>query len=154
LIPELEAPGSTTDSEESEKDEGEDMDGHDEEGEGGDDEDPCIPVSIEEICLGSDGQGAGITLPSHQRCASHILQLIATTDAREALRKSPAYKKVHDSADEKLKTWWSRLGRSDLKASTIQSGLGVKFEVPGETRWNFEFDAKKRVRSCLQLDAL
>jgi len=117
------------------------MDGHEEES--GDDEDHCIPVSSEEICQGSDGQGAGITLPPHQRCASNIVQLIATTDAREALQKSPAYKKVHESADEKLKTWWSRQGRSDLIASTIQSGLGVKFEVPGETRWNSEFDAKK-----------
>lgn len=90
-----------------------------------------------------------VELPSHQRCASHIINLMATTDARAVLQGEghAAYKKIQDSTTAKLREWWRKQNRSDLVAEAIKAGLGVKLEVPGETRWNSEFDAKLQVCS-------
>ncbi|KAE8737098.1 hypothetical protein FOCC_FOCC017444 [Frankliniella occidentalis] len=121
-----------------------DTDGHPElSDEEPDDDDGCDPVSLDNALSLADLED--VVLPPHQRCGAHIINLIATKDVEAALDINVAYKRVHVSTTAKLKEWWRRQGRSDLVAEIIKSGLGVKLEVPGETRWNSEFDAKKQI---------
>jgi len=83
-------------------------------------------------------------LPPHQRCAAHILNLIASKDSMAAL-DNDLYKRKHDAVQSKLKKWYRRQNQSEMVATTIQEGLGVKLEVPVETRWNSEFDTRRQV---------
>ena len=94
---------------------------------------------------GANASGDKVTLPPHHRCAAHIINLLATKDARKAFDQDASYRKKFESTEEKLKTWWRRQGRSDLVAATIKEGLGVKLEVPTDVRWNSEFDGKSQV---------
>ena len=41
----------------------------------------------------NDEEGIEVFLPKHMRCASHILNLVATTDAGKTLNKCAIYKK-------------------------------------------------------------
>lgn len=109
-------------------------------------DDACVPISFDDIALQAVSM-AGVTLPPHQRCAAHVLNLIATADTKPALDINAAFKRVHDSTEKKLHHWWNRQGRSTLVAEILQEGFGVKLEIPGDTRWNGEYDAKKQVRT-------
>ncbi|XP_052130876.1 uncharacterized protein LOC127751404 [Frankliniella occidentalis] len=130
------------------EDEDEDEDGV----EGEDEEDDYVPVSVDEALDFADTDDDGTVLPAHQRCASHILNLVATQDVKAALDANVAYKKIHESTYDKLKVWWRRQNRSDLVADAIKDGLGVKLQVPGDTRWNSVFDAKSQIISLIDAD--
>ncbi|KAK3917555.1 Zinc finger BED domain-containing protein DAYSLEEPER [Frankliniella fusca] len=67
------------------------------------------PVSMENALILADLEG--ITLPQHQRCGAHIINLIATVDTAEAFKINAAFKKVSESTTKKLKYWWRRQGR-------------------------------------------
>ena len=66
---------------------------------GNDDKDTIQPVQLLPILEGdNDAESVGVFLPKHTRCASHILILVATTDAGKTLNKCPIYKKYNRSA--------------------------------------------------------
>lgn len=121
----------------------------DDEGSGveAEEDDDSIPVEIDQLIDGDleNLEDIDIELPSHQRCAAHILNLLGSKDAKEALEKNSASKKIHEQIHEKLRTIWRRQNKSGLVAEAIQEGLGVKLKIPGETRWNSEYDAKAQV---------
>jgi len=112
-----------------------------EEGEGTDDD--ADPVAIGDMLNAVDLDG--VQLPSHQRCAAHLMNLLATTDAKTALETSAQYRKVCEATDAKLRVWWRRQNRSEGVSTVILNGLGILLKVPGETRWNSEYDAKSQV---------
>ncbi|XP_052130245.1 uncharacterized protein LOC127751171 [Frankliniella occidentalis] len=89
------------------------------------------------------------TLPPHQRCAALIVNLLGTQDIKVALELNANFKTMHESTTKKLKEWWRRQNRSDLVAAAIQEGLGVKLQVPGDTRWNSQYDARAQIVKLL-----
>ncbi|XP_057377029.1 uncharacterized protein LOC130698386 [Daphnia carinata] len=63
------------------------------------------------------------SLPTHRRCASHSLNLIASKDML-----------------------WKKQNRSTKASDVIQAKLKLLFVVHNETRWNSFFDAVERIR--------
>ncbi|XP_034250170.1 uncharacterized protein LOC117650700 [Thrips palmi] len=122
----------------------------DDEEEDEEEQDLCEPISLEDAL--DSAELDGVTLPDHQRCAAHIINLLATTDAKEALTANASYKKLHDSTETTLREWWRKQSRSELVSTAIQDGFGVKLEVSGETRWNSEFDAKLQIVRLIDKD--
>ncbi|XP_046402876.1 uncharacterized protein LOC124168657 [Ischnura elegans] len=76
-----------------------------------------------------------IRLPHHVRCASHTLNLLATTDTAKIIEKSPSLSRVHHMAMGKCTFLWNASGRPH-SAEKIFSILGQKLSYPGVTRWN------------------
>lgn len=76
----------------------------------------------------------GIRLSKHIRCASHTLNLIATTDAANAQTNS-VYARIFVTSFKKLNSLWNKTQRpksSETIRQILSSGLGR----PGQTRWN------------------
>lgn len=68
-----------------------------EEDESGDDEDEVTFMNISDVSqnsVGDDDDNAVITLPPHQRCASHTLNLISSTDVDKWILSTPATKAI------------------------------------------------------------
>ncbi|KAE8752748.1 hypothetical protein FOCC_FOCC000489 [Frankliniella occidentalis] len=92
----------------------------------------------------------GAVLPPHTRCGAHILNGMATTDVKAVVDANAAFKKIFDSTEGKLRKYWRLQSKSTLVAESIQEGIGVKLVIPGETRWNSRFDAKKQIVSLIE----
>jgi hypothetical protein len=84
----------------------------------------------------------GVVLPSHMRCCSHTLNLVATTDAEVAL-SDPAYKKIYRSSMAKATAIWNATSRSTKAADAAYDIVKRRFLVPCPTRWNSYYDAVK-----------
>lgn len=84
-----------------------------------------------------------VKLSSHVRCASHSLNLVATTDAGKGL-SLPVIKKIKHSAMGKCSALWNAAGKpkSSEKISEI---TGVQFRYPCVTRWNSMYDSLKQI---------
>ncbi len=83
-------------------------------------------------------------LPSHQRCACHTLQLIATGDADQA-EENAAYKRLSRATFGKCQALWNKLSRSSLAAEAVQSNCGIALVKPNKTWWNSVFMAVERL---------
>ena len=83
-------------------------------------------------------------LPSHQRCACHTLQFIATCDADQA-EGNAAYKKLSRASFAKCQALWNKSSRSTLAAEAVQSNCGIALVKPNKTRWNSVFMAVERL---------
>ena len=83
-------------------------------------------------------------LPSHQRCACHTLQLIATGDADKA-EENTAYKKLSRVTFSKCQALWNKSSRSVLAAEAVQSNCGMALIKPNKTRWNSVYMAIERL---------
>ena len=83
-------------------------------------------------------------LPSHQRCACHTLQLVATTDADRAEADAP-YKKLSRATFGKCQALWNKAGRSVLSAEAVLEICGMALVRPNQTRWNSLFFAVERL---------
>ncbi len=100
---------------------------------------------IEDIIAAADStEGAQYTLPPHQRCACHTLNLIATRDATEA-ESDTAYKKIYRSTFAKCLAMWNKQSRSTLSADDIEATLMKRLVIPNQTRWNSTYDAMERM---------
>lgn len=87
-----------------------------------------------------------VVLPPHQRCASHILNLVTSHDGPKMIsEKNGTISKMEATIGKKLKTWWRLHNKSSVVAEAIKSGFGVQFDVPCKTRWNSEYDARRQV---------
>ena len=89
------------------------------------------------------------TLPTHERCASHTLSLVATTDLDNANIVTPRgpdnFKRVFRATLAKCTSIWNAAGRSVKVAEEIKAILGRSLILPNATRWNSLFDAIQRV---------
>jgi hypothetical protein len=89
-----------------------------------------------------DMQQEGVILPSHMRCCSHTLNLVATTDADVAL-SDQAYKKVYRSSMAKATAVWNATSRSTKAADAAYDIVKRRFVVPCPTKWNSYYEAVK-----------
>lgn len=79
-------------------------------------------------------------LAKHVRCASHTLNLIATTDVKNAIQKNIALRMRHTNCLSKCAVLWKMAGRPK-SAEIIYNVLGHTLSYPGITRWNSFYDA-------------
>ncbi|XP_046400621.1 uncharacterized protein LOC124166944 [Ischnura elegans] len=86
-----------------------------------------------------DYRNAGIILPHHLRCASHTLNLLATTDLQNALKGS-SVDRIHYPALAKCSTLWNA-SRRPKSSEVIQGILGYQLLYPCPTRWNSLYDS-------------
>lgn len=78
-------------------------------------------------------------LPHHLRCASHTLNLLATTDFFNALKGSTA-SRIHYSVFGKCTALWNA-SRRPKSSEIIHDALGCSLTYPCPTRWNSLYDA-------------
>lgn len=75
-----------------------------------------------------------ITLPPHQRCVSHTLNLIAAKDSEKALNSDASYKKKYRVTFAKLFKLWNKQNQSTQVADKIKEICGVYLKTPVVTR--------------------
>lgn len=92
----------------------------------------------------------GYSLPPHQRCACHTLNLVATRDIESALTQSEAFKKISRSTTGKCQALWNKQQRSTQASDIIKNKLGCQLIVPSPTRWNSTYHALERLNTCIQ----
>ena len=85
-------------------------------------------------------------LPPHRKCACHLLNLVATTDAGET---DGVLKRTATQTFAKLSGLWNSQNRSTLAAEKIRSALDTLLITPGATRWNSMYDAVAKVNVIL-----
>jgi len=85
-----------------------------------------------------------VVLPDHMRCCSHTLNLVAVTDANEALNNG-TYKKLYRQSLAKAAALWNLASRSTKAADAIEDILGFRLLVPCATRWNSYYSANKKI---------
>jgi len=73
------------------------------------------------------------SLPQHQRCAAHTLNLIATGDILEA-EKDAAYKAISRRVFSKCQSIFNKQNQSTLSADKIKEILGRYLITPNATR--------------------
>ncbi|KAJ8403832.1 hypothetical protein AAFF_G00347000, partial [Aldrovandia affinis] len=116
-----------------------------EDGEDQDDKAEAEEVEFVDVsALLNEHDGLEFELPKHQRCACHLLNLIATVDATKAT-SSEAYKKVYRSTFGKCNALWNKCGRSTLAAETVEDVCSFQLLCPNATRWNSLFLAVERL---------
>lgn len=85
-------------------------------------------------------EGLHFFLPPHQRCAAHMLNLIATNEVDKAASKGPS-RKVYRSAMGKCASIWNKAHRSSAAAEAVQDIANMRLSVPCVTRWSSEYMA-------------
>lgn len=84
-----------------------------------------------------------IVLPNHLRCASHTLNLLATTDFEKLIRGT-AVSRVHHPAFGKCTSLWN-LSRRPKSSEVISETLGCSLSYPCPTRWNSLYNATSQL---------
>ncbi|KAG8233453.1 hypothetical protein J437_LFUL010564 [Ladona fulva] len=95
-----------------------------------------IPVSFVSDHVEEKMEELRISLPHHVMCASHTLNLLATTDAIKKIAKSLS--RMHHIALGKCTFLWNASRRP-------HSAKKMKLSYPGVTRWNSLYDALGQV---------
>lgn len=95
--------------------------------------------------VGDDDDDVVNTLPPHQRCASHTLNLVSCTDVDKWILSTPATKAIYRSATTKCTALWNKASRSTVAAETVDDVIAKKLLVPCTTRWNSFYDALARI---------
>ncbi|CAK6983563.1 uncharacterized protein LOC120924995 [Scomber scombrus] len=88
-----------------------------------DDEEVVIFTDISDVLphSGEAAAAANATLPPHQRCASHTLNLISCTDVDKWLLSKPQIKAVYRSATTKCTGLLNKASQSIVAAETTSS---------------------------------
>ncbi|XP_043282530.1 uncharacterized protein [Venturia canescens] len=95
---------------------------------------------------GEFGEVCQRCLPKHYKCASHTLNLIASTDVTKAIAQNGRLKQKHGSVLTKCSSL-VKLMRSPKKREVLKSELGVAIQRPVVTRWNSTYDFFKQLIS-------
>lgn len=89
-------------------------------------------------------------LPPHQRCACHLLNLVATTDAALAEKNNDTYKRLSRAAFGKCQAMWNKSGRSYMAAEVVEDNCNLQLIRPNKTRWNSTYIAVERIIRIIQ----
>ncbi|KAL3977780.1 pogo transposable element with ZNF domain [Sarotherodon galilaeus] len=108
-----------------------------------DEEDEVTFVSIGDVL--QNGADGAISLPPHQRCASHTMNLISCTDVEKWLLSEAATKTIYRSATTKCAGLWNKASRSTVAAEIVEDIIAKKLLVPCTTRWNSFYYALERI---------
>ncbi|KAL4008630.1 hypothetical protein ACER0C_002482 [Sarotherodon galilaeus] len=108
-----------------------------------DEEDEVTFVSIGDVL--PNGADDAISLPPHQRCASHTMNLISCTDVEKWLLSEAATKTIYRSATTKCAGLWNKASRSTVAAEIVEDIITKKLLVPCTTRWNSFYYALERI---------
>ncbi|XP_038148767.1 uncharacterized protein LOC119788482 [Cyprinodon tularosa] len=111
-----------------------------------DEEDQPVFINLTEILAETQED---YSLPPHQRCACHSLNLVATRDIEHALTQSETFKRLSRSTLAKCQALWNKQHRSTQASDTIQEKLGCQLIVPILTRWNSTYHAMERLNTCI-----
>lgn len=85
-------------------------------------------------------------LPCHNSCASHTLNLLATTDFKKVLNANQVLKELHESFIKKANILWSAMHRP-LSAEKVKAILKCSLIYPVVHRWNSVLDAIVQLNS-------
>ncbi|KAL7826789.1 hypothetical protein AOLI_G00319980 [Acnodon oligacanthus] len=97
-----------------------------------------------------EDSGLEYQLPQHQRCAAHLLNLVATTDAAQAEEKNGTYKWLLRAAFGKCQALWNKTGRSYIAAEIVEDECKLQLVRQNQTRWNSIYMAVERILRILQ----
>lgn len=97
-----------------------------------------------------EDNGLEYQLPPHQRCACHLLNLIATADATQAEEKNETYKRLSRAAFGKCQAMWNKTGRSYMAAEIVEDECELHLIRPNQTRWNSTYMAVERILRIIQ----
>jgi len=115
-------------------------------------------ADVHTILTDSVNDESSAFLPKHIRCASHTLNLLATTDFKTLVSdESMGCKRLLRSAFAKCSSLWNNVSRSTKSSDAAVDIIATSLRTPGETRWNSTFDAVKRLlepRVCTKLPQL
>lgn len=92
-----------------------------------------------------EDSGLEYQLPPHQRCACHLLNLVATTDAALADGVNDTYKRLSRAAFAKCQGIWNKTGRSHLASEVVEDKCELQLIRPNATRWNSTYLAVERM---------
>lgn len=94
--------------------------------------------SLDEILSNStdDEFESHIILPSHHRCSSHTINLIANNDTNAAFRNKE-YKKICRSTFAKCTSLWNKENKSTLVADKVHNLIKVYLKTPNDTRFKY-----------------
>ncbi|KAL1268614.1 hypothetical protein QQF64_033977 [Cirrhinus molitorella] len=84
-------------------------------------------------------------LSPHQRCACHLLNLVATTDAAFAEKNNDTYKQLSCAAFGKCQAMWNKSGWSYMAAEIVEEKCKLQLIRPNQTRWNSTYTAVERI---------
>ncbi|CAB0032733.1 unnamed protein product, partial [Trichogramma brassicae] len=106
------------------------------------------------IMCQDEGLDVSSLLSQHFRCASHTLNLIATTDTYKLIKNNSKLKERHDSLFKKCQLLWKSL-KSVKKREALEHFIGKSVKKPNATRWNSLYDAFEQIvliKDYLQTD--
>ena len=86
------------------------------------------------------------TLPTHYRCASHTLNLIATMDSMKSINANPVLLSQHSKTIKKCEELWKCLA-SPKKREKMTDFFKCNLKRPVPTRWNSLYDALSQLVS-------
>ncbi|KAL3981287.1 myomegalin [Sarotherodon galilaeus] len=92
-----------------------------------------------------EDSGLEYQLPPHQRCACHLLNLVATTDAALAESMNDTYKRLSRATFAKCQAIWNKTGRSHLANEVVEDKCELQIIHPNATRWNSTYLAIERI---------
>ena len=84
-------------------------------------------------------------MPPHERCASHMLNLVASSDIDKSLSSSPLSKPSTETPFTKCSALWNKASRSTVASDHVEVTLKTKLTVPTPTCWNSYYDAVSRI---------
>lgn len=82
------------------------------------------------LCILEQDNGHEYQLPTHQRCACHLLNLFATTDADTA-EQNDTYKRLSHAAFGKCQAMWNKSGRSHIAAEVVEDKCSLQLNIYG-----------------------
>ena len=89
------------------------------------------------------------SLPPHQRCASHTLNLVAVSDSRAA-DDDAGYKKISRATFAKCCALWNKAGRSTPCADIVRDKINACLIVPCPTCWNSFYNSVDKIRLLIE----
>lgn len=105
---------------------------------------------LDTLSILEQDNGLEYQLPPHQRCACHLLNLVATTDAAMAEKNNDTYKRLSRAAFGKCQAMWNKSGRSYMAAEIVEDKCKLQLIRPNQTRWNSTYMAVERIIRIIQ----